>query len=165
MSDDDIQELSPEDIAGQEDGSEMEGEEGFEDESEGMEGQEEGSDADEFLNEMMHSNMDGQEQDPETAELKQKIFTALQSIKGNREMLDQMKVQNPELYQGIMANIQSMIEMGKKLGMSSQPDEEQGMEGQDPSMMEQPEMEEDPSAMGDELEQAPVKKPQGSFQA
>lgn len=154
FGDEDIPELSPEEIAGQE-GQEAES-------------QEEGSDADEFLNEMMHSNMDGQEQDPETEELKQKIFTALQSIKGNREMLDQMQVQNPELYQGIMANIQSMIEMGKKLGMGGQSSEDQEMEGQEPEMEDQSmqsEMEEDPSAMGDELEQAPVKKPQGSFQA
>ena len=110
--------------------------------------------------------MDGQEQDPETAELKQKIFTALQSLKSNREMLDQMQVQNPELYQGIMANIQSMIEMGKKLGMSSQPSEDQGMEGQDPNAMQDQGMEgQDPYAQEQEMEQAPVKKPQGSFQA
>ena len=167
FGDEDIPELSPEEIAGQEgqDEDSYPTEEGQE-----VEGQEEGSDADEFLNEMMHSNMDGQEQeqDPETEELKQKIFTALQSIKGNREMLDQMQVQNPELYQGIMANIQSMIEMGKKLGMGGQSSEDQEMEGQEPQMEDQsmqPEMEEDPSAMGDELEQAPVKKPQGSFQA
>jgi len=165
FGDEDIPELSPEEIADQEgqDEDAYPAEEGQE-----QDGQEQGSDADEFLNEMMHSNMDGQEQDPETEELKQKIFTALQSIKGNREMLDQMQVQNPELYQGIIANIQSMIEMGKKLGMGGQSSEDQEMEGQEPEMEDQsmqPEMEEDPSAMGDELEQAPVKKPQGSFQA
>ena len=193
-SDDDIQELSADDIASQEN---PEGEEGFENEEgqdpygqdqdgeefyqegedqgmedqgmedQGMEGQEdEGSEADDFLNEMMHSNMDGQEQDPETAELKQKIFTALQSLKSNREMLDQMQVQNPELYQGIMANIQSMIEMGKKLGMGGQEGEDQGMEGQDPNAMQDQGMEqEDPYAQEQEMETAPVKKPQGSFPA
>ena len=101
-SDDDIQELSADDVASQEN---PEGEEGFENEEgqdpygqdqdgeefyqegedQGMEGQEdEGSEADDFLNEMMHSNMEGEEQDPETAELKQKIFTALQSLKTNK---------------------------------------------------------------------------------
>lgn len=169
-NDEDIPELTEDDI------------DGGQGQEEGQEEQEDGSDADSFLNEMMHSNMEGEEeQDPETAELKQKIFTALQSLKENKDMLDQIKVQNPELYQGIIANIQSMIDMGRKLGMGSQPEQEeqdpsmQGDEaldqGTEPQLEMESEEEQDPSMQGDELEDedemqsAPIKKPQGRLPA
>jgi hypothetical protein len=175
---DEIPDLSDEDLAsyGEEEIPEEESEEEFqegeeeypEDEEFQNEPQEENkesdmdSEADSFLNEMMHSNVEGEDQDADQAELKQKIMVALQSIKDNREILDQIKVQNPALYEGIIANMQSMIEMGKKLGMDSQPE----MEEQPQDFDQQPEMEEqDPSMMGDEMEEAPVKKPQGSFPA
>lgn len=177
-SDNDLQELSEDDLAETGDDG-IEGQEGFGEESEmGEEPMEEGSEdigseADEFLHEMMHSNMDESGQDPETDELKQKIFEALQSIKQNREVLEQIKVQNPDLYQGIIANIQSMIEMGKKLGLdSSDETEDSDMEQPDgmidpninPDTEEQAEDLADPDMMGDELE-APVKKPMAAFQA
>jgi hypothetical protein len=117
---------------------------GFGTEDQGAEGEGDdiGSEADAFLHEMMHSNIDGgaEGQDPAADGLKQNIFAALQSIKENREVLDQIKIQNPDLYQGIVANMQAMIEMGKQLGMG-QPamgsQDPNAIPGQDPMAAQQ----------------------------
>jgi hypothetical protein len=122
----------------------------------------EGSDANQFLNEMMDSNIDEDQQDQdmsqdqETQQLKEKIFSALQSLKQNKQMLDQIQAQNPDLYQGIITNIQSMIEMGRKLGMEPQED---GMEDSESDQGE------NPNPYGAYEQEVPVKKPQGGFQA
>lgn len=107
-------------------------------------------DQDQFDENQMSQDMpeESEEAGPETQELKQKIFSSLQSIKQNKPILDQIQASNPDLYQGIISNIQSMIEMGRKLGLSSQEgiDQEMGGGGLPPQ--------------GQAL-----KKPQGGFQA
>lgn len=160
FGDEDIPELSDEDLATAEDQGQIGDEELPEDSDE----QVEGSDADGFLNEMMHSNIDEDQQDqdmsqdPETQELKEKIFSALQSLKQNKEMLDQIQAQNPDLYQGIIANIQSMIEMGRKLGMEPQSEEQEMGDSELDQNAE-------PNPYGAYEQEVPVKKPQGGFQA
>lgn len=146
-----VPELSEDDLANFQD---QDGSEEFEEESE-----EEPEDANNFLGDMMHSNLEEssenqEDQSPQSGELKQKIFAALQSIKQNKQVLDQMKLQNPDLYQGIIDNIQSMIEMGKKLGMEPQ---EEGMEDSELDQEQQ-------NPYGAYEQEVPVKKPQHAFQ-
>ena len=80
---------------------------------------------------MIHGDMqEGEEQDPEAEgddsdlddELRNDIATALMSFKQNKDMLEQAREQNPELYNATLTMLRSMIAMAKKLGFAPEQD-------------------------------------------
>jgi len=48
--------------------------------------------------------------------LKQAIFESLQIFKQNRDLLNALSTENPDLYNALITSLQSMIEMAKELG-------------------------------------------------
>lgn len=64
---------------------------------------------------------EGQEEVSEDpSQIKQRIAENLEMFKQNKDVIEQMKQQNPELYQSIVALIQNMIDMAKELNAGPQ---------------------------------------------
>jgi hypothetical protein len=119
---DDGDELQPEDVAnGNLDEDDQEGEEG--------------NDRYNMLQDMIHGHLDedgdgvdndeeynGDEEDAVNEELKRDIFNALQGFKNNKEMLEQAKQENPELYQSLITMLRSMIQMAKQVNYNPEED-------------------------------------------
>lgn len=131
---------------------------------------------------MIHGDMqeggDDQSQDPDAMgddqggddsslddELRQDIATALVSFKQNKDMLEQAREQNPELYNATITMLRSMIAMAKKLGFAPEQDMadqenvsqlEDEFPGADPDAQadEDGQMEDDASVDGDSDEES-----------
>lgn len=85
------------------------------------------------ISDMIHANMEGEEEEQDDEGLKESIINSLMIFKQNKEMLEMSQQQNPELYNGIMSMLSSMIEMAKKLNMNPEADmHNQEMEGELP---------------------------------
>ncbi len=93
-------------------------------------------------------------------ELRQDIASALVSFKENKDMLEQAREQNPELYNATLTMLRSMIAMAKKLGFAPEQDMadqsnvqqlEEEFPGADPDAQadEDGQMEDDASVDGD----------------
>jgi len=133
-------------------------EEGMEEEypEEGMEGEMEEEYPEEEMEEEMgeeypeeemgeeypEDGMEG-EGDP-TEDLKTVIFESLQSFKENREYLEMVSQENPELYDALIYTLQAMIEMARELGYGNM---EEGME----EGMEDDMLNEEDEVMGEEV--------------
>jgi len=66
--------------------------------------------------------------------LKSIIFESLQNFKENREYLERISQENPELYQSLIYVLQAMIEMARELGYGNM-DEDGSMLGEDEEVM------------------------------
>lgn len=93
--------------------------------------------------------------------LKSVIFESLQNFKQNRQYLESISQENPELYNSLIYCLQAMIEMAKELGYGGMADEmgeeevpmEEGME-EDGDMLS-----DEDEAMGQEMEEeAPMEE-------
>ena len=60
--------------------------------------------------------------------LKQAIFESLQIFKQNKELLDSLSAQNPDLYNALITSLQAMIEMAKELGYGGYGESAQELE-------------------------------------
>ena len=112
--------------------------------------------------------------DHETQELKQDIVSALMAFKQNKDMLEQAREQNPQLYDATITMLRSMILMAKKLGFT--PEQEMGDQEADAELQDQfpgaeesesegAEPEEQNMEMGDDGQpQPPQKGPAGKKQ-
>jgi topoisomerase-4 subunit A len=76
--------------------------------------------------EMPEDQMNAQPQWDE--ELREEIMDSLQAFKANAEYLNQLKDQNPELYQSMMTVLRGMIEMAKKFKIDAQGDMKQAQD-------------------------------------
>jgi hypothetical protein len=111
-----------------EEGQEGENELGDSDEQEGAP-EESGDD---YLSDMIHSQMDGEEEvnddqnneESNDEELKNDIAEALMAFKQHKNLLEAAQEQNPELYQAVITMLRSMIDMGKRLGYAPEQDME-----------------------------------------
>lgn len=97
-----------------------------EEESEYEDMAEEPQDQQSAMQDMIHANMEdegGSPADQESSEeLKQKIASTLLAFKENKTMLEQLKTQNPKMYQAQLAMIENMIDMAKLLNMNPEQD-------------------------------------------
>lgn len=152
-----IPELSDEDVEMQEDDMQDMEEESPED----ME--EEGQDSP--VLDMVHANMEEEQPEmegmPEEGEqdsqaLKQKVMQTLMSFKQNKQKIEMMKEADPEMYQSTIEMLNRMIEMAKQLGAN--PEMQEMQPEMDGEMEEQVEEEQDPSMEGSE-----IKKPMGGM--
>ncbi len=75
------------------------------------------------LNEM--ESGDGQQDVAVDDEIKNDIIESLQAFRENKELLEQAKEANPQLYQATITMLRVMIEMAKKLNFSPEEDIEQ----------------------------------------
>jgi len=117
-----------------------------------------------MLADMIHSHMAGEDEglaedegmggeeelaeEDNTEQLRADISESLNSFKQNRDMIEGMQSQSPELYNSVIVMLRSMIEMAKRLNMSPEQDmaeeepmeemqqEQAPMEGQDEQPME-----------------------------
>lgn len=103
-----------------------------------MELDNESYDHNDALSDMIHGDLEDEEQGEEPPgaieeevsesqldeELRQDIASALMSFKENKDMLEQAREQNPKLYQATITMLRSMIEMAKKLGANPAQDME-----------------------------------------
>lgn len=89
-------------------------------------------------------------------EIMQRIAATLDKFKNNKQILDQMKQSNPEMYASILEMIKNMIDLAKVLDPSAMESEQEPTEDsapeQDqttpPQMSTQPEMPQDPKLNG-----------------
>lgn len=110
---------------------EMPEEAGEESESEEEMPEEEMSDEDEM----------DEEQEITDESLKQSIFDSLQIFKQNRDLLNALATENPDLHNALVVSLQAMIEMAKELGFGNaigQEDEEE-LNPEDFEVSEEPE--------------------------
>jgi len=89
-----------------------------------------GDDRQSALQDMIHANMDedmeGSDISPADQEageeLKQKIASTLLAFKENKMMLEQLRSDNPKMYQAQLAMLENMIDMAKLLNMNPEED-------------------------------------------
>jgi hypothetical protein len=80
--------------------------------------------------------------DDKRSQIKQQIIQVLEEFKQQAPYLEQIKEQNPELYQSMLAVVQSMVSMGKQLmgdqdgDLAETPDEEDDKESSSPAESE-----------------------------
>ena len=77
--------------------------------------------------------------DGSMGDVRAKIAQNLEQFKQNKDLLEQVRTQNPELYASILSLFQNLIELARSAGGEPAPEEDT----QDPAMMDQEE--EDPS--------------------
>jgi hypothetical protein len=65
------------------------------------------------------------EEDMSQDSLKQAIMDSLQIFKQNRELLNSLASENPDLYNALVVSLQAMIEMGRELGFGESLGEEE----------------------------------------
>jgi hypothetical protein len=102
----------------------------------------------EISEEDMAPEMEG---DDQSGELKSVIYESLQSFKENRQFLEQINQQNPELYNALIHTLQAMIEMARELGFGNM-EEEMGQEDPEAMMAEEEMPMEEEVPMEDEVD-------------
>lgn len=182
MQDEDTSDEEASDIAQEDDGSaEQTDEDHFDGHHAPPEGAFEGSDdesedgeqSDDALADMIHGDMQdedtaaGMPEDEQAAQddgdhqdLKQDIANALLAFKDNKQMLEQAREQNPDLYNATLTMLRSMIAMAKKLGFAPEQDMQQaedtrGMQEQMPEASDEGQEQE----AAPEQEEAPADEP------